>query len=81
MPGEKLQVYAGLGATSSGSAPEIIINGKPVSPSADGIATTEFNVGGSGAANVVIRYKDQDGIERTIEKKLEYDIVIEDVWY
>ena len=74
MPGEKLQVYAGLGATSSGAAPSITINGKPVEASADGIATTEFNVGGSGSANVVIRYKDQDGLEKTIEKKLEYTV-------
>ena len=47
---------------------------KPVAASADGIATTEFNVGGSGSANVVIRYKDQDGIEKTIQKKLDYTV-------
>lgn len=74
MPGEKLQVYAGLGATSSGSAPSITINGKPVPASADGIATTEFPVGGSGAVNVVIRYKDQDGLDKEITKKLEYTV-------
>lgn len=74
MPGEKLQVYAGLGATSSGAAPSITINGKPVAASADGIATTEFPVGSSGAANVVIRYKDQDGIDKTITKTLEYTV-------
>src|SRR5438128_1511498 len=44
MPGEKLKVYAALGATSSGSAPQISINGKPVSLNADGIAESEFNV-------------------------------------
>lgn len=74
MPGEKLQVYAGLGATSSGAAPSITINGKPISANADGIATTEFNVSGSGTAMVVIRYKNQDGIEQEIRKPLEYTV-------
>ncbi len=36
MPGEKLKVYAALGATSSGATPTITINGRPVSASADG---------------------------------------------
>lgn len=74
MPGEKLTVYAALGATSSGAAPQISINGRPVSLNADGIAETEFPVSGSGNANVVIRYKDQDGIEKTINKVLPYTV-------
>ena len=74
MPGEKLTVYAALGATSSGSAPQISINGKPVALNADGIAETDFAVGGSGAANVVINYKDQAGVLKTITKKLEYTV-------
>ena len=74
MPGEKLQVYAGLGATSSGAAPTITINGRVINPNADGIAVAEFPVGGSGAANVVISYKDQDGVVKTINKKLDYTV-------
>lgn len=74
MPGEKLKVYAALGATSSGAAPQISINGKPVAANADGIAETEFPVGGSGTVNVVIKYKDQDGIDRVITKPLEYTV-------
>lgn len=74
MPGEKLKVYAALGATSSGAAPEISINGRPVSANADGIAETEFPVAGSGTVNVVIKYKDQDGIDRTITKPLAYTV-------
>lgn len=74
MPGEKLKVYAALGATSSGAAPQISINGKPVSLNADGIAESEFNVSGSGAANVVINYKDQDGVAQTITRKLDYTV-------
>ncbi len=74
MPGEKLKVYAALGATSSGATPEISINGRPVSANADGIAETEFPVAGSGKVNVVIRYKDQDGIDQTITKALDYTV-------
>ncbi|HUQ65755.1 MAG TPA: gliding motility protein GldM [Flavitalea sp.] len=74
MPGEKLKVYAALGATSSGAAPQISINGKPVSLNEDGIAETEFPVSGSGAARVIIRYKDQDGIEKTIDRPLPYTV-------
>ena len=74
MPGEKLKVYAALGATASGAAPEISINGRPVSANADGIAETEFPVNGSGKVNVVIKYKDQDGIDKTITKQLDYTV-------
>ncbi|HLA52108.1 MAG TPA: gliding motility protein GldM [Flavitalea sp.] len=74
MPGEKLKVYAALGATASGAAPSISINGKPVSANGDGIAETEFPVAGSGTVNVVIRYKDQDGIDKVITKPLEYTV-------
>ncbi|HRE51351.1 MAG TPA: gliding motility protein GldM [Flavitalea sp.] len=74
MPGEKLKVYAALGATSSGAAPTILINGKPVAANGDGIAETEFPVSGSGTVNVVIRYKDQDGVDQEIKKPLEYTV-------
>lgn len=74
MPGEKLKVYAALGATSSGAAPQISINGRPVTLNNEGIAETEFAVGSSGAANVVINYKDQDGKPQTITRKLDYTV-------
>lgn len=74
MPGEKLKVYAALGATSSGAAPTILINGKEVQASADGIAETEFPVSGSGKVNVLIKYTDQDGIQKEIPKTLDYTV-------
>jgi gliding motility-associated protein GldM len=76
MPNEKLTIYAGLGATSSAAAPQITINGKPVSLNAEGLAVSDMTAGGtgSGKAHVVIRYKDQDGIDKTIEKDLPYTV-------
>lgn len=76
MPGEKLQVYAGLGATSSAAQPTITINGRAVSPNADGIAETSLDAGGTGSrsVNVTIKYQDQDGNAKTITKALEYTV-------
>jgi gliding motility-associated protein GldM len=76
MPGEKLQVYAGLGAMSSASAPQITINGRPAPIGADGMATLDMAAGatGNGKAHVVVRYKNQDGIDQTIEKDLAYTV-------
>ncbi|MBC7851184.1 MAG: gliding motility protein GldM [Chitinophagaceae bacterium] len=76
MPNEKVQVYAGLGATSSAAAPTILINGRPVQAGADGIALSEFASGGtgSGKVHVTIKYKDQDGLDKTIEKDLPYTV-------
>jgi len=74
MPGEKLKVTAGLGATSSASQPQIFINGKPVAVSATGMAEAEFPVAGSGTVDVLIKYVDQDGIEKTIPRKLQYTV-------
>src|SRR5690606_24126260 len=74
MPGEKLKVYAALGATSSGAVPTILINGKEVQANVDGIAETEFPVSGSGKVNVLIKYTDQDGIQKEIPKTLDYTV-------
>jgi len=76
MPGEKMSVYAGLGATSSGAAPTILINGRPANVGGDGIATSDFSVGGTGTSkvHVVIKYKDQDNLDKEIVKDLEYTV-------
>jgi len=76
MPGEKVSVMAGLGATSSGAAPTFYINGREVRPGGDGIATQDFNAGGAGAGkgHVTVKYKDQEGLDKTIEKDLPYTV-------
>ncbi|MGZ8538525.1 MAG: type IX secretion system motor protein PorM/GldM [Flavisolibacter sp.] len=76
MPGEKVTVYSGLGATSSAAQPQITINGRPVGLNADGLATAEFDAGGTGShtINVLIKYQDQDGVTKTIPKTLEYTV-------
>ena len=76
MPGEKVEVNVGLGATSSAAQPTIIVNGRSIPLNADGLASTEFPGGGTGthSVDVVIKYLDQEGIEKTIPKKLTYTV-------
>ncbi|MBL7699593.1 MAG: gliding motility protein GldM, partial [Chitinophagaceae bacterium] len=74
MPGEKLTVTAGLGATSSGAPAQISINGKPITLNSDGMAVSEFPVSGSGTVNVSIKYKTIDGKDEVINKPLSYTV-------
>ncbi|MBS1666753.1 MAG: gliding motility protein GldM [Bacteroidetes bacterium] len=76
MPGEKLTVYAGVGAFSSAAQPTITIGGRPVSVDAEGKATSDIIVGGSGAQSVKINvtYKDQDGKVHQETKDISYTV-------
>lgn len=76
MPGEKVQVNVGLGATSSAAQPTIIVNGRSIPLNSDGLATTELDGGGTGqhSVDVIIKYVDQEGIAKTIPKKLIYTV-------
>ena len=76
MPGQEMEITAGLGAFSSQKKPTITINGAPSSIEADGLARRKFNVPGVGAhsATVVISYTDQEGNPRTETKKIDYTV-------
>ena len=71
MPGQEIEVTAGIGAYSSAAAPQISINGSGV-PVVDGQGKYKFQASGGGAHTVpvTIRYKDQDGNEKTETKKI-----------
>lgn len=73
MPGQEIQVTAGIGAYSSAAVPQISINGSGV-PVVDGVGTYKFQASGGGAHTVpvTIRYKDQDGNDKTETKNVEY---------
>lgn len=75
MPGEEIEVTAGIGAYSSAAAPQISIGGANV-PVTDGRATYKFQASGSGKQTkaVTIRYKDQDGIEQTKTEQVEFTV-------
>ena len=76
MPGQEMEITAGLGAFSSQKKPNISINGAPASIEADGLARKKFNVPGVGShsVNVVINYTDQEGNLRTETKKIDYTV-------
>ena len=76
MPGDKLSVYAGVGAFSSAAQPTITIGGKTVAVDQDGKATSDIIVGGGGKQSIKISvtYKDQDGKVQTIPKEIDYTV-------
>ncbi|MGV3530610.1 MAG: gliding motility protein GldM [Flavisolibacter sp.] len=76
MPGQEVEITAGVGAFSKAAQPEISINGQGVSLGADGQAVMKVNGGGLGkhAVPVVIRFKDQDGNMQTVTKNVEYTV-------
>ncbi|HEY4875554.1 MAG TPA: GldM family protein, partial [Puia sp.] len=76
MPGDKLSIYAGVGAFSSAAHPTITINGKTVDVDKDGKATQDITVGGGGAQSIKIggSYKDQDGKVIPINQEVKYTV-------
>jgi gliding motility-associated protein GldM len=76
MPGDKLSIYAGVGAFSSAAHPTITINGQQVDVDKDGKATKDITVGGGGSQSIKIggSYKDQDGKVIPINQEVKYTV-------
>ena len=75
MPGQEIEVTAGVGAYSSKALPQISIGGAGV-PVIDGKGTYKFNASGAGkqSKSITVTYKDLDGISHTETKNVEYTI-------
>ena len=75
MPGQEIEITAGIGAYSSAAAPQISIGGAGV-PVVDGQGKYKFQASGGGSRTVpvTIRYKDQDGNDKTETKNVEYTV-------
>jgi gliding motility-associated protein GldM len=77
MPGQDLELSAGVGAFSKKAKPTIVINGNTVPIGDDGVAKTKLPGGGVGphSVNVKISYINQEtGQMETIDKKVEYTV-------
>jgi len=77
MPGDKMEIMAGVGAFSKAALPEITIDGSPESIKEDGAAHRDVNAAttlGKHTISVNIKYKDQDGIVQTAHKDIEYTV-------
>jgi gliding motility-associated protein GldM len=76
MPGQEIEINAGVGAFSSAAAPTISINGQGAPLGPDGQAKLKVSGGGLGkhTVPVVISFKDQDGNMQTVTKSVEYTV-------
>ena len=74
MPGDELEVTAGVGAFSAAAKPKITINGQPQNVGADGTADYKTKVSSTGTVNVKIEYIKPDGSTGTIDKAVKYTV-------
>lgn len=77
MPGDEMEITAGVGAFSKAALPEITIEGSPEALAEDGAAHRKIKASeslGKHTVTVNIKYTDQEGIVRTIPKTIEYTV-------
>jgi gliding motility-associated protein GldM len=76
MPGQQIEITAGVGAFSKAAQPRITINGSGAALGEDGAARATFTAGGVGTHSVpvTINYVDQEGKQQTITKSVEYTV-------
>jgi gliding motility-associated protein GldM len=76
MPGQEIEITAGVGAFSTKAAPSFVIGGRAVQMDPDGAARIKIPTAGIGEHSipVVINYTDQDGKPQTINKSIPYTV-------
>jgi gliding motility-associated protein GldM len=74
MPGDELQVKAGIGAFSAAAKPKVYINGALETLGDDGTAEYKTKVSSTGTINVKIEYAKPDGSIGTIDKAVKYTV-------
>ncbi len=76
MPGDELDVTAGIGAFSSAAKPDIYINGSLQPLNEDGVADYKSKVEGAGAHTVEVKiaYVKPDGTKETRTKIIKYEV-------
>jgi len=76
MPGQELEITAGLGAFSKTKKPDISIGGTPVTVGDNGMANYKMPSGGVGAHKVpvTVSFLDQDGKPQTRTFDVEYTV-------
>lgn len=74
LPGQEIEITAGVGGFSKAITPRISVNGQPVTLGDDGAAHYKFKADklGSNSIPVVISYTDQDGQVKNITKTVDY---------
>ena len=76
MPGQDLEITAGVGAFSKSAMPQISIGGQGAAIGEDGAAHLKVTGGGVGQHSVPVHivYKDQDGKQQVIDKTINYTV-------
>jgi gliding motility-associated protein GldM len=76
MPGQEIEITAGVGAFSRAAQPNITINGSSASLGEDGAAHYKFVSGGVGTHSIPVNivYTDQEGKKQTITKTIDYTV-------
>ncbi|MBW7890893.1 MAG: gliding motility protein GldM [Chitinophagaceae bacterium] len=77
MPGEQLEIKAGLGAFNASVKPKVFVNGSPVTVGDNGVADIKMPAGGSGGhkLNIEVKYPDPaTGEEKSLNKVFEYTV-------
>lgn len=76
MPGQEIEITAGVGAFSKAATPKITIGGQNYDIGPEGTATAKLPGGGIGSRTIPVRitYTDQEGKQQTIEKNVEYKV-------
>jgi gliding motility-associated protein GldM len=77
MPGDEMEITAGVGAFSKAALPTVMIEGANVPLDVDGAAHRKMNAAtslGKHAINVVVTFTDQDGKKQTYNKPIEYTV-------
>jgi len=77
MPGDDLEITAGVGAFSAAAKPKITINGQVIPVGNDGTALWKTKVGGgAGAKSIPVRieFTKPDGTNAIVDKVVKYDV-------
>ncbi|MGZ8537402.1 MAG: type IX secretion system motor protein PorM/GldM [Flavisolibacter sp.] len=76
MPGQEIEITAGVGAFSKAAAPSITINGQTAQLQEDGAARMKFAAGGIGNHSIPVHfvYTDQEGNPVKVDKTVQYTV-------
>jgi len=77
MPGDEMEITAGVGAFSKAALPTVNIEGVSVPLDIDGAAHRKLNAAttlGKHTVNVSVTFKDQEGKMQTVTKPIEYTV-------
>jgi gliding motility-associated protein GldM len=77
MPGDEMEITAGVGAFSRAAQPVVTIEGQPIPLEADGAAHRKINAAtslGKHAINVTVKFVDQEGKQQVIPRTIEYTV-------